>query len=92
MPRYRYEIRVAGRLSSRARGAFVDMDVHVAPPETLIADTVDDDVDLQQLLAQIQSLGLSIVSVDQVSVDQVAPEGTDPSPDAGIGPGRSSTC
>ncbi len=86
MPRYRYEIRVAGRLSSRARSAFVDMDVHVAPPETLIADTVDDDVDLQQLLALIQSLGLSIVSVDQV-----APAATDPSPDAGMGPRRSST-
>jgi hypothetical protein len=86
MPGYRYEIRIAGRLSPRARGAFVDMDVHVAPTETVIADTVDDDVDLQQLLALIQSLGLSIVSVDQV-----APEATDPFPDAGLGPGRSTT-
>jgi hypothetical protein len=86
MPGYRYEIRIAGRLSSRARSALVDMDVNVTPPETLIADTVDDDVDLEQLLALIQSLGLSIVSVDQV-----APKATDPFPDAGVGPGRSTT-
>ena len=86
MPRYRYEIRIAGRLSARARSAFVDMDVSAAPPETVIADTVDDDADLQQLLALIQSLGLSIVSVDQV-----APEATDHFPEAGIGPGGSTT-
>ena len=84
MPRRRYEIRIAGRLSSRARGAFVDMDVHAAPPETVITDTVADDEALQRLLALIQSLGLSIVSIDQV-----APEAPHPLPDTGIGPGRS---
>jgi hypothetical protein len=84
MPRRRYEIRIAGRLSSHARGAFVDMDVRTAPPETVIADTVEDDDELQRLLALIQSLGLSIVSIDQV-----APEVPDPFPDAGVGPGRS---
>jgi hypothetical protein len=84
MPRRRYEIRIAGRLSARARGAFVDMDVHAVPSETVIAGTVDDDEDLSRLLALIQSLGLSIVAVEQV-----APEVPDPIPDAGVGPGRS---
>jgi hypothetical protein len=81
MPRRRYEIRIAGRLSSRARGALVDMDVRAAPLETVIADTVDDDGDLRRFLARIQSLGLSIVSVDQVT-RQVPGE----FPGAGVGP------
>jgi len=84
MPTRRYEIRIAGRLSARARDAFVDMDVHAVPPETLIADTVADDEALYRLLALIQSLGLSIVSVEQV-----APEAPRPFPDAGLGSGRS---
>jgi hypothetical protein len=63
----RYEIRIAGRLSSRARSALVDMDVEAVPPETVIADTVEDDDELHRLLALIQSLGLSIVSIDQVA-------------------------
>src|SRR4051812_14220819 len=67
MPRRRYEIRIAGRLSARARGALVDMDVHAAPQETVIAGTVHDDEDLNRLLALIHSLGLGIVSVDQVA-------------------------
>ena len=67
MPRRRYEIRIAGRLSARARGALVDMDVHAAPQETVIAGTVYDDEGLARLLALINSLGLSIVSVDQVA-------------------------
>jgi len=60
------------------------MDVHDVPPETLIADTVADDDALYRLLALIQSLGLTIVSVDQV-----APEAPHPLPDADTGPGRS---
>jgi hypothetical protein len=81
MPRRRYEIRIAGRLSARARDAFVDMDVHAAPQETVIAGTVHDDEGLNRLLALIHSLGLSIVSVDQV------PQGAPGEfPDAGVAP------
>ncbi len=69
MPMRRYEVRVAGRLSSRARDAFVGMGVTAAPPETVIAGTLDDDEDLHRLLALIQSLGLSVVSVEQVAAD-----------------------
>jgi len=65
MPARRYEVRIAGRLSARARDAFIGMDVETAPPETVIAGSVDDD-DLHRLLALIQSLGLHIVAVEQV--------------------------
>ena len=69
MPMRRYEVRVAGRLSSRVRDAFVGMDVTAAPPETVIAGTLDDDEDLYRLLDHIQSFGLSVVSVEQVPAD-----------------------
>jgi len=67
----RYEFRVAGRLSERAQGAFVDMAVHDAPPETVISGEVVDDAHLHGVLAQIQNLGLHVVSVLQVAA---APE------------------
>ena len=62
----RYEFRVSGRLSERAQGAFVDMAVHDAPPETVISGEVVDDAHLHGVLAQIQNLGLHVVSVLQV--------------------------
>jgi hypothetical protein len=67
MPTRRYEVRVAGRLSDRARNAFVGMDVDAVPAETVIAGTVDDDEGLHSLLALIQSLGLHVVAVEQVA-------------------------
>ena len=66
MPARRYEFRVAGRLSERAQGAFIDMAVHDAPPETVISGEVVDDAHLHGVLAQIQNLGLHVVSVLQV--------------------------
>ena len=68
MPARRYEVRVEGRLSDRARDAFVGMDVDAVPAETVISGTVDDD-ELHRLLAQIQSLGLHVVAVEQVGPD-----------------------
>lgn len=66
MPARRYEFRVAGRLSERAQGAFADMAVQDAPPETVISGEVVDDAHLHGVLAQIQNLGLHVVSVLQV--------------------------
>jgi hypothetical protein len=66
MPARRYEFRVAGRLSERAQGAFTDMSVHDAPPETVISGEVVDDAHLHGVLAQIQNLGLHVVSVLQI--------------------------
>ncbi len=66
MPARRYEFRVAGRLSERAQGAFADMAVHDAPPETVISGDVVDDSHLHGVLALIQNLGLHVVSVNEV--------------------------
>jgi hypothetical protein len=67
MPARRYEFRVAGRLSERAQGAFADMVVNDAPPETIISGDVVDDSHLHGVLALIQNLGLHVVSVNEVS-------------------------
>ena len=66
MPARRYEFRVAGRLSERAQGAFADMAVNDAPPETIISGNVVDDSHLYGVLALIQNLGLHVVSVNEV--------------------------
>ena len=80
MPAQRYEFRVAGRLSERAQGAFVDMSVHDAPPETVISGEVVDDAHLHGVLAQIQNLGLHVVSVLQVpSAPEPSARRTEPS-------------
>ena len=66
MPSRRYEFRVAGLVSERTRGAFPDMTVVDAPPETIILGTVVDDSQLHGVLALIQDLGLRVVSVNEV--------------------------
>ncbi len=66
MPARRYEFRVAGRLSERVQGAFADMAVKDAPPETIISGDVVDDSHLHGVLALIQNLGLHVVSVNEV--------------------------
>ena len=63
MPDRRYEFRVVGRLSERARCAFPGMDVHEVPAETVITGELADDGGVQDVLALIQALGLEVVSV-----------------------------
>ena len=63
MPGRRYEFRIAGSLSERARSAFRGMDVADVPAETVISGVVDDDGGVRKVLALIQSLGLKVVSV-----------------------------
>ena len=67
MPDRRYEVRVTGRLSQRARDAFTDMDVAEVTAETVISGLVHRDEQLHDLLAMVQSLGLHVVSVQQVA-------------------------
>ena len=67
MPDRRYEVRVTGRMSQRARDAFSDLDVDDVTAETVISGLVHEDDDLHELLAKVQSLGLHVVSVQQVA-------------------------
>jgi hypothetical protein len=73
MPPRRYLVRVRGRLSPRVRDAFPDMDVVRAPAETVIGSTVGDVTQLAEVLSLIDSLGLQVVAVDQVTPDPVLP-------------------
>lgn len=63
----RYEVRVTGRMSQRARDAFSSLDVDEVTAETVISGLVHEDDDLHELLATVQSLGLHVVSVQQVA-------------------------
>jgi hypothetical protein len=67
MPDRRYEVRVTGRLSQRARDAFADMEVSEVTAETVITGLVHQDDQLYELLAVVQSLGLHVVSVEQLA-------------------------
>jgi hypothetical protein len=67
MPDRRYEVRVTGRLSQRARDAFAGMDVAEVTSETVISGVVHQDDQLHELLATVQSLGLHVVAVQQVA-------------------------
>jgi hypothetical protein len=62
----RYEFRVSGLLSERTRGAFPDMTVVDAPPETVIVGDVLDESHLYGVLALMQNLGLHVVSFNQI--------------------------
>jgi hypothetical protein len=67
MPDRRYEVRVTGRLSERARDAFAGMEIAEVTAETVISGVVHQDEQLHDLLQLVQSLGLHIVSVQQVA-------------------------
>ena len=66
MPERRYEVRVTGRLSRIAQAAFAGADVAEVAADSVIAGLVHHDRGLHDFLAVIQSLGLHIVSVQQV--------------------------
>jgi hypothetical protein len=66
MARARYEIRVNGRLSERARNAFWTMKVEPLPPQTIMLGEVDDQADLCGLLALCSSMGLEVVSLQRL--------------------------
>lgn len=66
MPERRFEIRVSGRLSERARAAFSGMTIVDVPAETVISGTADEEARIYTVLALVQSLGLHVVSLEQV--------------------------
>jgi hypothetical protein len=66
MPSRCYEFRVDGLLSERTRDAFPGMSIYDVAPQTIIRGTVVDESHLHGVLALIQSLGLQLVSVNEV--------------------------
>lgn len=69
MPQTRYELRVSGRLSERAKHAFGDfgeLRVVQTPPETIIYGPTVDESHLRGILALLQNLGLHVVSVHRM--------------------------
>jgi hypothetical protein len=73
MPERRYEVRVTGRLSDVAQAAFAGAEVAEVAAETVISGLVHHDRGLHDLLAVIQSLGLRVVSVQQVAPGRPTP-------------------
>ena len=62
----RYEFRVEGTLSEDARDAFVDMRITEVPQQTVLDGEVLDESHLQGIIAQLQALGITVVSVHPV--------------------------
>jgi len=77
MASVRYVVRVSGKLSDRARHAFTDMQVEPVPPESIIYGEVANEARLRDLLALCSSLGLQVVSLQQL------PPGRGPAPPEG---------
>ena len=63
MAHARYEVRVNGRLSDRARGAFSAMDVTAVPTQTIVVGQLAAPSDLGDLLARCMAMGLEILSI-----------------------------
>ncbi|HTF48706.1 MAG TPA: hypothetical protein VK735_14765 [Pseudonocardia sp.] len=62
----RYEFRVDGCMSELARAAFVGMRITEAPPETIVFGEVLDESHLHGIIAQFQTLGITVVSMHPV--------------------------
>jgi hypothetical protein len=67
MANARYELRVAGCLSERARWAFPGMRVATLRPQTYICAEIDDGSDLHELLERCSGMGLRLISVRRLS-------------------------
>ena len=63
MAHARYEIRVNGRLSERARGAFCTLSVLSVPQQTIVFGELTDQSGLGELLALCNAMGLEVVSL-----------------------------
>lgn len=72
----RYEIRVNGRLSERARSAFPAMDVTSIPTQTIVFGELAGPTDLRDLLARCNAMGIEVLSLRRLPGEAATPEGT----------------
>jgi hypothetical protein len=61
----RYEIRISGRLSDRARAAFPGLAVVEVPAQTVLTGWSQDEDEVHGVLERIQALGLELVSLER---------------------------
>jgi hypothetical protein len=71
----RYEVRVNGRLSERARRAFCAMDVALVPAQTVVFGNLPEATGLADLLALCRAMGLEVVSVRRLPGEAAAAPG-----------------
>ena len=62
----RYEVRLNGRLSERARSAFPAMNVTSIPTQTIVFGELAEPSDLADLLARCNAMGLEVLSLRQL--------------------------
>lgn len=75
MAHARYEVRVNGRLSERARGAFCTLNVRSVPQQTIVFGELTDQSGLGELLALCSAMGLEVVSLRRLPTEvTVRPE------------------
>jgi hypothetical protein len=75
MAHARYEVRVNGRLSERARGAFCALNVRSVPQQTIVFGELTDQSGLGELLALCSAMGLEVVSLRRLPTEvTVRPE------------------
>jgi hypothetical protein len=70
----RVEIRAKGRIDEQWSSWFEDLTIaHSAQDETILSGSVVDQAALYGLLAKLRDLGLALVSVDSVEVEDRGP-------------------
>lgn len=62
----RYEIRISGGISERARGAFGAFEVRSVPPETVLSGELAAQSDLRDVLTLCSRMGLHVVSLQRL--------------------------
>jgi hypothetical protein len=72
----RYEVRVNGRLSERACGAFPAMDVTSVPAQTIVVGELAEPADLGDLLALCMAMGLVVLSLRRLPGETATRPGT----------------
>jgi hypothetical protein len=73
----RYEVRLNGRLSDRARNAFPAMSVTSVPTQTIVFGELAGPSDLGDLLARCNAMGIEVLAVRQLPGEEATPPGAD---------------
>ena len=73
MPQQNYEIRVRGRLGGTFRTAFPGLRTRAQGNDTVLSGTLVDRAALYGVLAMIETLGLELIELRQVTSPRVCP-------------------